>query len=94
MLRALDFLRRARNRRGIDQHDGNDAGRAVRGLRGDRAADSASVMADDATAVRIPLQLLRGCVVASIQVELSPGVLDRFQRDLHRFRELKSGRLN
>ena len=35
--------------------------------------------ADD---MKVPLQVSRGCVVASIQVDLSSGVLSRFQSDL------------
>jgi rsbT antagonist protein RsbS len=33
-------------------------------------------------AARIPLQLLRGCLVASIQIDLSDEVLHLFQQDL------------
>ena len=31
---------------------------------------------------RVPLQLVRGCVVASVQVELTEDVLHQFQQDL------------
>jgi anti-anti-sigma regulatory factor len=31
---------------------------------------------------RVPLQVVRGCLVASVQVELSDEVLHRFQQDL------------
>ncbi len=31
---------------------------------------------------RIPLQVARGCVVASIQIDLTPEVLQQFRRDL------------
>jgi rsbT antagonist protein RsbS len=31
---------------------------------------------------RVPMQLVRGCLVASVQVELSQEVLHRFQQDL------------
>ena len=36
----------------------------------------------DSDATRIPLQLSRGCVVASVQVDLSDEVLQRFRSDL------------
>ena len=31
---------------------------------------------------RIPLQVVRGCVVASIQIDLNPEVLRQFRNDL------------
>jgi rsbT antagonist protein RsbS len=31
---------------------------------------------------RVPLQLIQGCLVASIQIDLTEQVLDRFRRDL------------
>ena len=41
-------------------------------------------MADDSLRdiARVPMQLVRGCLVASVQIELSREVLHRFQQDL------------
>ncbi len=39
-------------------------------------------MIDSGNVTRIPLQVSRDCVVASIQVDLSEDVLDRFRTDL------------
>jgi rsbT antagonist protein RsbS len=36
----------------------------------------------DAKVQRIPLQVARGCVVASIQLDLTPEVLQQFRKDL------------
>ena len=37
---------------------------------------------DDAFGQRVPVQVARGCVVAGIQVDLSPGLLKRLQADV------------
>jgi len=37
---------------------------------------------DDATLARVPLQVMQDCVVASLQVDLSPAVLQALQEDL------------
>ena len=39
-------------------------------------------MNDKAASNRIPLQLIQGCLVASIQVDLTDQVLDRFRQEL------------
>ncbi len=39
-------------------------------------------MSDKTGSDRIPLQLIQGCLVASIQVDLTDGVLNRFRREL------------
>ncbi len=39
-------------------------------------------MSDKADSNRIPLQLIQGCLVASIQVDLTDQVLDRFRQEL------------
>jgi rsbT antagonist protein RsbS len=39
-------------------------------------------MTDKAGSDRIPLQLIQGCLVASIQVDLTDRVLNRFRREL------------
>ena len=45
-------------------------------------ADTLSSMSDTAGTDRIPLQLIQGCLVASIQVDLTDDVLTRFRREL------------
>ena len=37
---------------------------------------------DDVDGPRVPVQVTRGCVVAGIQVDLSPGLLTRLQTDV------------
>ena len=39
-------------------------------------------MSDSSGVSKIPLQVLRGCIVASIQIDLSGEVLRQFQKDL------------
>ena len=39
-------------------------------------------MSDNSGVSKIPLQVLRGCIVASIQIDLSGEVLRQFQKDL------------
>jgi len=52
--------------------------------------DSSGDVAGDVA--RVPMQLVRGCLVASVQIELSPEVLHRFQQDLLlRVRDTRAG---
>lgn len=43
---------------------------------------SSCQMSDSSGVSKIPLQVLRGCIVASIQIDLSGEVLRQFQKDL------------
>ena len=46
------------------------------------SVSSSSSSSSSSELARVPLQLVRGCLVASVQVELTDEVLHRFQQDL------------
>ncbi len=47
-----------------------------------RHSEARLLVTDKAGSERIPLQLIQGCLVASIQVDLTDQVLDRFRQEL------------
>ncbi len=47
-----------------------------------RHSEAQLLVTDKAGSERIPLQLIQGCLVASIQVDLTDQVLDRFRQEL------------